>query len=153
MAYGIIEEVWFYYSHRLLHHPSIYRFIHKRHHLFTAPVGMAATFAHPFEHLVSNMAPMVLGPIIMQSHIAVSWIWFNFAIIVTITTHCGYDLWGFPSSLAHDFHHYSFNYNFGVAGILDFLHGTDSAYQVWLAEYRCRDKAKEALNEISNKEE
>ena len=35
----IAVEFGFYYSHRLLHHRSIYKYIHKKHHEWTAPIG------------------------------------------------------------------------------------------------------------------
>lgn len=53
-------------------------------------------------------------------------------------THSGYDFYGMPSSLSHDFHHAAFNNNFGVTGILDRLHNTDIQYQQWLVEHKCR---------------
>jgi methylsterol monooxygenase len=135
VVFIVLEEIGFYYTHRLGHHPALYRHIHKQHHLFTAPIGMAATYAHPIEHLVSNMLPLAMGPIVMKSHLVTIWIWFSLAIFNTINSHCGYDFFGFPSSLMHDFHHYSFNSNFGVVGVLDYIHGTDSGFQTWLETY------------------
>ncbi|KAJ3347930.1 hypothetical protein HDU91_006674, partial [Kappamyces sp. JEL0680] len=60
VLWTLIEEVGFYYSHRLVHWGPLYKAIHKLHHKFTAPVGMAAIFAHPFEHFMSNMMPLIL---------------------------------------------------------------------------------------------
>ena len=42
-----INDTLFYWAHRLLHTPVLYRAIHKRHHRFTATVGIASEFAHP----------------------------------------------------------------------------------------------------------
>jgi sterol desaturase/sphingolipid hydroxylase (fatty acid hydroxylase superfamily) len=43
----IIEEFCFYWSHRLLHSKALYGPIHKMHHEFTAPIGVAALYCHP----------------------------------------------------------------------------------------------------------
>ena len=44
-----IEDTWHYWVHRLLHHRSIYKYVHKVHHHFQAPFGMVAEYAHPVE--------------------------------------------------------------------------------------------------------
>ncbi|KAF9924893.1 Chromosome 5 4 [Modicella reniformis] len=41
IGFFVIEEFGFYYGHRLLHHPMFYKRIHKQHHLYTAPIGIA----------------------------------------------------------------------------------------------------------------
>lgn len=57
----IINDTLFYWSHRLFHHPAIYKYIHKKHHevlfnhlltsKFKTTIGIAAEYAHPvFSH-------------------------------------------------------------------------------------------------------
>lgn len=57
----IVVEIGFYYTHRLLHHPYLYKQIHKKHHTWISPVAISAAYCHPIEHLASNMLPVVLG--------------------------------------------------------------------------------------------
>jgi sterol desaturase/sphingolipid hydroxylase (fatty acid hydroxylase superfamily) len=125
----LLEELMFYYSHRFLHHPKVYKYIHKRHHEWTAPIAITAVYSHPIEHILSNYMPVVLGPLVLGSHVATSWLWFSIAILSTLNAHSGYHLPFFPSPEAHDFHHLKFNQNFGVLGVLDRLHGTDSMFR------------------------
>ncbi|XP_078509809.1 fatty acid hydroxylase domain-containing protein 2 isoform X2 [Lissotriton helveticus] len=127
--FTLIEEVLFYYSHRLFHHPSLYKHIHKKHHEWTAPVGVVSLYAHPLEHMLSNMLPPMVGPMIMGSHVATIMLWFCLALLSTTISHCGYHLPFLPSPEFHDFHHLKFNQCFGVLGVLDRLHGTDSVFK------------------------
>lgn len=46
------------YLSRLLYHPKLFKKIHRKHHEWTAPVGVVSIYADPIEHMV-NTAPEV----------------------------------------------------------------------------------------------
>ncbi|KAI4462903.1 sterol desaturase [Holotrichia oblita] len=125
----LLEEIGFYYSHRILHSKYLYKYIHKQHHEWTAPIAVTAIYCHPLEHIFSNLIPPFLGVFVMGSHVATSWLWFSLAILSTLNAHSGYHLPFFPSPEAHDFHHLKFNQCFGVLGLLDRIHGTDTNFR------------------------
>eukprot|EP00731_Ephydatia_muelleri_P030774 Em0022g288a len=125
LIYLLVVEIGFYYSHRLMHHPHLYKRIHKTHHKWIAPVGITSVYAHPIEHIVVNLGPIVAGPLLLGSHLSVAWLWYALTITSTTINHSGYHLPFLPSPEAHDFHHSNFNQNYGVIGVMDWLHGTD----------------------------
>jgi len=126
--FTLVEEIGFYYTHRFVHWGPLYKSIHKKHHEWTAPVGVVSIYAHPVEYALSNVMPLVLGPTLMTSHLLTTWIWFTMAVMTTIIHHSGYHLPFFPSNEFHDFHHLKFTCNYGLTGWLDYLHGTDKLY-------------------------
>ncbi|XP_071847605.1 fatty acid hydroxylase domain-containing protein 2-like [Apostichopus japonicus] len=136
LLFVILEEVGFYYNHRLLHHPRIYKRFHKIHHEWTAPIAAVTIYCHPLEHFLSNLVPAMMGPLVMRSHFATMLVWAVSAQTTAMIHHCGYHLPFLPSPEAHDFHHLKFNYNFGVLGILDRLHGTDALFRESKQQYR-----------------
>ena len=124
VACTLMREVFFYYTHRLMHVPSLYRLVHKAHHRFTAPVSLASQYAHPVEHIVSNILPVIGPPAVLGTHILTAWIFLGMILLETCTVHSGYDFFGNLAEM-HDEHHRRFTVNFGVVGVLDWAHGTD----------------------------
>lgn len=120
----LIREALFYYSHWLFHHPYFYARIHKKHHRFTAPMALAAQYAHPAEQIIANALPISIPPQIVGSHVMTFWIWLAWELFNTATVHSGYDFFMNKAKM-HDLHHEKFNLNYGTNGLLDWVHGTD----------------------------
>lgn len=102
---GLVNEVMFYYSHRALHYGKLYKWIHKKHHEWTAPVGIVAMYCHPLEQIFSNVLPILTGLFICGSHLVTATIYFTIAILVTTNDHSGYHLPFLRSPEFHDYHH------------------------------------------------
>lgn len=120
----LLREILFYYSHRLLHIPYLYRMIHKKHHHFTAPIALAAQFAHPLEQIFANALPISLPPQLLRSHVLTFWGFLAWELFNTAIVHSGYDFLNNKAKM-HDLHHEKFNLNYGTVGLLDWVHGTN----------------------------
>uniref|UniRef100_A0A8W7NYD9 Fatty acid hydroxylase domain-containing protein n=1 Tax=Anopheles coluzzii TaxID=1518534 RepID=A0A8W7NYD9_ANOCL len=118
----LIEEVMFYYSHRLLHDGRIYRYIHKRHHEWTAPIAITAITCSA---ICCRLRSACGRPGATSRSRG---LWFTLAISNTLHVHSGYHLPLLPSPEQHDFHHLKFNQCYGVLGVLDWLHGTSEMF-------------------------
>lgn len=119
--YFILSTI-FYYVHRILHLPYFYKRIHKIHHSWQTPIGCAAIYAHPIEHLFNNILPVFIPTLIMRIHP----MYFNVIVFITtmnsVNVHSGYN---FVNAQEHDDHHKHFLCNYGAGiDIFDWLHGT-----------------------------
>jgi plant 4alpha-monomethylsterol monooxygenase len=137
-----VNDTGFYWSHRALHIPVLYKAIHKQHHQFKQPIAMASEWAHPLEDLFGNIGPTLLGPLLMGSHLYTILIWVVLRLWKTLDAHCGYSLpfplsiWhGLPGLLGsdmHDFHHESKEGMEGCFGAMftfwDYVCGTDKVF-------------------------
>ena len=91
-VFMVAEETIFYGFHRLFHHKLFYKHVHKQHHEFNAPTAIAAIYAHPVEHVLVNLLPIITGPLLMKSHLTVFWTWISFSSLSAVFSHCGHDL-------------------------------------------------------------
>lgn len=60
------RETLFYYGHRTLHHPKLYKLLHKKHHEFVTPVAWSAQYATFTEHVVSNILPILIPALFLR---------------------------------------------------------------------------------------
>ncbi|SPO48774.1 uncharacterized protein PSANT_06465 [Moesziomyces antarcticus] len=139
----LCTEIGFFYIHRWFHSPAMYARFHKKHHEYTAPVALAATYCTMTEHLFSNLLPNAIGALIIPHH----WSQYVFAYtlleIGTIQAHSGYYIPGLNSPLQHDFHHFAFTENFGPTGLMDAIYGTNIRYRKTLAEAKQNNNGSE----------
>lgn len=142
----VLEDAWHYWAHRTLHSiPVLYKRIHKLHHEFSAPFGLAAEYAHPIEILVLGIGT-VGGPLLWcwlsggNLHLFTMYIWIMLRLFQAVDAHSGYD---FPWSLQHwfpvwsgadhhDFHHMNFLGCYSTSfRWWDHFMGTDKSYQAY----------------------
>lgn len=136
-------------QHLIVLSSSLLQYVHKQHHKFKINMGISSEYAHPVEHLFSNIVP-VAGIMIMGSHVLVFWLWLAIRIGEIVDTHSGFEFKYSPYSMfwwqggadRHEFHH---SHNVGCYGsftaIWDAIMGTDEAYN----KYRLRKMEKRRL--------
>lgn len=119
----LLEELMFFYCHRWMHRSTyMYQAVHKLHHTWVTPAAWVAIHCHPVEHVICNILPLTLGPIVCGSHIAAIGILIFVGMVHTTAVHSGY--WLCDDNGMHDVHHSKFNVNFGVLGLMDRWYGT-----------------------------
>lgn len=137
-AFFFLEDAWHYWGHRLLHHPLLYKRIHKQHHKYAAPFGLTAEYAHPVEVAFTGMgtvgSPVLWCVLFGNVHLFTVMIWISLRLLQAVDSHSGYE---FPWSLHkfvpfwsgadhHDDHHKYFIGNYASSfRWWDFCLGTE----------------------------
>ena len=116
----MVHRVWFYYVHRLLHQPLLYRWIHCVHHRWTSPSAVVSANAHPLENLILNAGPVVLAVVTWKPDLTSLAVFLTWAVSQSCLDHSGYRL---VDNGHHDTHHKLLTCNYGIE-LLDRLHGT-----------------------------
>jgi len=151
LIFMICEDTMFYWSHRMLHHPAIYKHIHKKHHEFKTTIGIASEYAHTVEWFVSNLMPFMMGPLLIGPHMVTLWIWMFIRVVETVEAHSGCTVPFSPFNFLpfqggaerHDYHHM---YNVGSFGSFfnywDKIMGTDASFSDHLTRLKNGSKVK-----------
>jgi sterol desaturase/sphingolipid hydroxylase (fatty acid hydroxylase superfamily) len=120
----LFHDAYFYWTHRLMHHPRIYRYVHKVHHMSTNPSPWAAYSFHPYEAIVQAFS-FVLMVFLLPLHPLTLFIFLAYMITRDVLGHLGFELFpkGFTrnkwlswhtTTTHHSLHHEYFNYNYGL---------------------------------------
>jgi sterol desaturase/sphingolipid hydroxylase (fatty acid hydroxylase superfamily) len=114
------SNLLFYWSHRALHIPFMFKYIHYKHHEFTEPIGVAALYAHPVEHLLANTLSFLVPFMYIGTNYYIMLGLLGFSSAVTVFYHTK----SFNIFNDHLIHHQLYKYNYGFGGYLDKVFGT-----------------------------
>jgi sterol desaturase/sphingolipid hydroxylase (fatty acid hydroxylase superfamily) len=132
----LLHDTYFYWTHRLMHHPRLYRLIHHTHHRSISTTPWAAYAFSPAEALLQAG----IGPLIVFSipvHPAAFALFMGWQIAFNVAGHCGYEFMPrsflrspvgvFLNSVTHHaLHHEKFRANFSLYfNVWDRLMGTN----------------------------
>ena len=106
----IFSDILFYTSHKIFHFKFFYKHIHKQHHEWIMPSAISATYAHPIEHLISNIGAVYIPLVITNAHLYTYFLYQTLGIFNSVISHSNYNF----LSDSHNIHHKKFNYNFGL---------------------------------------
>jgi lathosterol oxidase len=133
LVYLLAHDTWFYWTHRWLHRPRLFRAFHAVHHASRPPTAWAAMSFHPGEALTGAVVIPLLV-FLVPIHVAVLGAVLAIMTVMGVTNHMGWEL--FPPALArsgwlitashHQQHHQRYACNYGLYFRLwDRLCGTD----------------------------
>jgi sterol desaturase/sphingolipid hydroxylase (fatty acid hydroxylase superfamily) len=153
LAYLLLHDTWFYWTHRWMHRPRLFKVAHAVHHASRPPTAWAAMSFHPVEALTGAVVIPVLVltvPIHYGALLAV----LSVMTVMGVTNHMGWEM--FPDAMVkgkagrwlitashHERHHREYRCNYGLYfRFWDRLCGTDKG----LGEFdRARSGAGAAL--------
>jgi lathosterol oxidase len=147
----VIHDAYFYFTHRFMHHPKLFKAFHLLHHKSTNPSPWAAFAFHPLEAVVEAGIFAILL-FIMPMHRWHMFGFFLFQMVYNIYGHLGWELYpkGFQktwigkwinTSVSHNQHH-------------KFFKGNYSLYFLWWDRLlgTMRNDYDEAFNEVKNRQ-
>lgn len=120
----VMHDTYFYWTHRLMHHPRLFRYFHLVHHQSTNPSPWAAYAFHPLEAVV-EVGIFVVFLFTIPIHTLHFLLFFLMSIIYNVYGHLGWELYpkGFSrhaigkwinTSVNHNLHHQYFKGNYGL---------------------------------------
>jgi plant 4alpha-monomethylsterol monooxygenase len=138
----VLDDFLYYWMHRTLHTPWLYKHVHSVHHRITTPFALTGNYMHVIEFMLTSTLVMT-GPALLGAHVVTMWLWIVFRQLEAADGHSGYDVPWNPALLVpfykgpvyHDFHHRRFFGNYaGFFAYLDKLFG--GTYSKGYEDYR-----------------
>ena len=119
-----LHESYYYFMHRFMHKPKIYRFIHKTHHDSIIPSPFTAFSFHPVEGVLqAAVLPLLL--LFIPIHYYVLIVYLFIMTFSSIINHLDIEIYPkdfnkhaigkwIIGATHHSLHHSQFKYNFGL---------------------------------------
>ncbi len=142
----VVHDTYFYWTHRLMHHPKLFKLFHLTHHKSTNPSPWAAFAFSPLEAVVEASVILVIAFLLPIHPLAIA----LFLLLMTVYNvygHLGYEIypkWLVSSSVGkwlntstnHNMHHKYFKGNYGLYFRFwdEWLHTTHPNYDKTLAK-------------------
>lgn len=120
----IIHDAYFYWTHRLMHLPILYKYVHHTHHQSINPTPFSSYSFHPLESVVeAGIIPVIAFTLPVSPSALLFFLFCQF--IYNVYGHSGYEFYPrglnktklgrwLNTSFAHNMHHRHFNKNFGL---------------------------------------
>ncbi len=119
-----IHDTYFYWMHRLMHHPKLFNMTHLVHHKSHNPSPWAAYSFHPLEAIVEASVLIVIA-FVIPVHPTAMMLFFMFSIAYNVLGHLGYELYPkgtnkhwlgkwLNTSTNHNMHHKYSHGNYGL---------------------------------------
>jgi len=120
----LIHDTYFYWMHRVMHHPKLFRLFHLVHHRSNNPSPWAAYAFHPLEAVLESLI-FVIFLFTLPVHSIHLTLFFIFSLVYNVYGHLGFELYpkGFNThwlgkwintSVSHNMHHHYFKGNYGL---------------------------------------
>lgn len=122
--YLFIHDTWFYWTHRAMHRPRLFRLMHAIHHDSRPPTAWAAMSFHPLEALSSAILIPALA-LFIPIHVAALGLVLATMTFFGVTNHMGWEVFprcwlsswfgaGMITASHHHKHHTDYRCNYGL---------------------------------------
>lgn len=146
-AYLFAHDTWFYWTHRWMHQPRLFRIAHAVHHASRPPTAWAAMSFHPVE-AITGAVVIPLLVFVIPIHVGMLGLVLAIMTLMGVTNHMGWEM--FPRALVHSRlggwlitashhqrHHEAYTCNYGLYfRFWDRLCGTDKGISDALSRSR-----------------
>ena len=120
----VVHDTYFYWTHRAMHHPKLFPWFHRVHHLSTNPSPWAAMAFHPLEAVV-EFGIIAIVPFLYPIHPLAIFIFLLIMMVYNVYGHLGYEMYPahfasgrmgkwINTSVNHNQHHQFFTGNYGL---------------------------------------
>ncbi|UJH90379.1 sterol desaturase family protein [Antarcticibacterium sp. 1MA-6-2] len=120
----LIHETYYYWVHRWMHDPKIFRTVHKVHHDSLTPTPWTAFAFHPWESIIEAIVvPLIL--LVLPVHVFVLGFYLMLMTVSSVMNHLDIEVYPerfqksrfgklFIGATHHHYHHSEFNTNYGL---------------------------------------